>query len=432
MTTFLRSILRRSKNCSQHDNIDNSNQTLVKNDSKWLGSGILSLLKKHSYIDIDTKGNNILTDTVFVARLPSNYIDIVDESEFDEGFQEELDEDKNVIYSWKKTQPKLDLNFLLDDDHMFDIDEYFLIKLKHGNGFNKGAIFVGNNIGFNTILCLKTSGVTGLYIPNTLHLKPNVRAGDYVIARSSRGISFLPQVGGESIFLIVTITPSRILTESGIFITPLSDAGSTEPAKVLISNRRRRAIELIDEVINDRKELESIYLKTYMLSELIKIYKSDYSKKVQCILTDNLKKANGHVNELVDVINDKLILDKKRKTTVTSNSLSAACHRKRVIFSSQLEQINNFFDIVDNDINNVSNCSLEFLMIDDIKNKSYYMKKLWEKIEQNATTIDKLLEGNSDSVNNYVANLVLKSESAKTREEIINNLQALSRIGFRI
>ncbi|QDJ95001.1 RhoA signalling inhibitor [Hypsugopox virus] len=430
MTTFLRSILKRSKKTT--NNTQNEDTTIsLKNDSTWIGSGILSLLKKHSYIDIDSKGNNILTDTVFVSRLPINYVNIIDENEFIDGFQSEYDENNKQVYSWKKTQPNISLNFLLDSDKMFDINEYFLIKLNHGDGFNKGAIFVGNTTGFNAVICLKSEGIAGLYIPNTLHLKTCVKMGDYVISRSSRGILFLPQVGGETIYLVATIVPSHTLTESGIFISPLSNTGSAEHAKVIISNRRNKAINLIDEVINDRQQLESIYLKTYMLSELIKIYKSDYSKKVQCIITDNLKKANTHVSELVDVINDKLVSHKKR-VDVTSNSLSAACHRKRVVFSSQLEQINNFFDIVDNDIHEVSKYSLEYLMTEDIKNKSIYMKKLWEKIEQNATTIDKLLDGNSDCINDYIANIILKSDSAKTREDIINNLQALSRVGFRI
>ncbi|AUO38343.1 hypothetical protein 51.1rMVA_057 [Vaccinia virus] len=55
-----------------------------------------------------------------------------------------------------------------------------MVKLKHRDGFTKGALYLGHSAGFTATICLKNEGVSGLYIPGTSVIRSNICQGDHL------------------------------------------------------------------------------------------------------------------------------------------------------------------------------------------------------------------------------------------------------------
>ncbi len=415
------------------------------NINKWKGSGLNTLMRRYNYLSSDEYNNNILSDNVFVSRIPTEADELLENSGSMTGFTYEQIQDAS--YSWKKVIPnEALLDFLLDKQGFFDISDCFLIKLDHGDGFTKGALFMGNTSGFTATICLKNEGIAGIAVPNTSNFKSVVNKGDYIICRSSRGVHFFPQICGTSVFLIVNMVPSYRLIESGFIIQSHSNNSEVQKTVARICDSRLRVLELVSKILDVREKIEKNYIDSCMLMFMSNTYNKLYSKKIQSAIDRELKGATTHLNSLVNIINNNMERTHRNEREVAigtrrNRALSVSSHRKRAIVTFHLQQLQELFEPYNDDCrNNNDNSSrnrgplkgsLEYLVQRDVRHIYNEIVKLWQEMEELAENVDDLLNGESYVVNSYVAAMIAEGESARIREELVNKLRALSKVGFR-
>ncbi|AAL69762.1 SPV023 hypothetical protein [Swinepox virus] len=356
-------------------------------------SKLISLFSKyrkndsHRYI---SKENNkySLKDDIYIDKMDIDNIRNEVSSLLDSDFIKEITDD--VEYSWKKVyvNPVL-FNSILDKEGYFTIDESFLIKLEHGNGFSKGAIHVGSSYGFTATICIKNDGISGICVPNSVYLKTHVEEGDYIISRSSRGIKFLPHIGHHIIYLVLSIVPTKKLSKKGFVVPVIASTQTSSSTSYIVSNRYLKIIDLINTVIHKRDLLEKYYIAAYMTNELLSVYDSHILKH---------------------------------------NNISVV---KNVTFSDD--------DIYKKSINNDSRYdaekSIRKRIINKVNDKNLLIKNLWNEISNLYSRIEVLLDDDDESlklIDSYVIYKLSMGESYSLKEEIVNNLFALSNIGFRI
>ncbi|AUI80595.1 hypothetical protein [White-tailed deer poxvirus] len=353
---------------------------------------------EYCFIRKDIKKDNVLSDDISIFKSPIDVSDIVKHESFTCGFFTE--EINNVSYSWKKINiDNQMIDFLLDKDGLVSISDTYLVRLRHGNGFSKGTIFIGSSYGFIATICIKNDGISGLYIPKSVHLKINVEVGDYIISRASRGIKFLPQIGGDAVYLVVSIVPSKKLANMGFIVPTVITTQSSEKATSIICNRRLKIISIVDKIIKIRETIEKNYVASYLVSEFLSIYDSYYKKS-----------------------NSKHLKEEKRVTF----SDDVDTHRKNAL-EYQIEKINN--KIKDNDF--IDNIKLS--MVNDIKGKNKIMNELWEELTLLSQEINNLLDHNHEQyskINSYIIKIINENECSKVKSEIIANLHALSNVGL--
>ncbi|SNB49925.1 CPXV059 protein [Cowpox virus] len=285
-------------------------------------------LKKNSYIE-NTNQGNILMDSIFVSTMPVETLFgsyITDDSD-----DYELKDLLNVTYNIKPViVPDIKLDAVLDRDGNFRPADCFLVKLKHRDGFTKGALYLGHSAGFTATICLKNEGVSGLYIPGTSVIRSNICQGDTIVSRSSRGVQFLPQIGGEAIFLIVSLCPTKKLVETGFVIPDISSNDNAKIAARILSEKRKDTIAHIDTLIQYRQQLELAYYNSCMLTEFLH-YCNSYADTIkESLLKETIQKdinithtnITTLLNETAKVIKLVKSLVDKEDTDIVNNFIT--------------------------------------------------------------------------------------------------------------
>nr|P29888.1 RecName: Full=Protein OPG055; AltName: Full=Protein F11; AltName: Full=Protein F7 [Vaccinia virus L-IPV]AAA48287.1 F7 [Vaccinia virus] len=281
-------------------------------------------LKKNSYIE-NTNQGNILMDSIFVSTMP---VETLFGSYITDDY--ELKDLLNVTYNIKPDiVPDIKLDAVLDRDGNFRPADCFLVKLKHRDGFTKGALYLGHSAGFTATICLKNEGVSGLYIPGASVIRSNICQGD-TVSRSSRGVQFLPQIGGEAIFLIVSLCPTKKLVETGFVIPEISSNDNAKIAARILSEKRKDTIAHIDTLIQHRQQLELAYYNSCMLTEFLHYCNSYAGTIKESLLKETIQKdinithtnITTLLNETAKVIKLVKSLVDKEDTDIVNNFIT--------------------------------------------------------------------------------------------------------------
>ncbi|AOP31737.1 rhoa signaling inhibitor [Volepox virus] len=243
-------------------------------------------IKKNSYVE-STNHGNVLLDSIFVSTMQVDMFDSLINDSTDYEAMDLL----NVTYNIKPvTVTDIKLDSILDRDGNFRPTNCYIIKLKHRDGFTKGALYLGHSAGFTATICLKNDGVSGLYIPGTSVIRSNICQGDTIVSRSSRGVQFFPQIGGDAIYLIVSLCPTKKLIDSGFSIPEILSNENAKIAARILSEKRKEIIMHIDTLVQYRVQLESTYYNSCMLSEFLH-YCNSYSNIInESLLKETIQK----------------------------------------------------------------------------------------------------------------------------------------------
>ncbi|AOP31526.1 rhoa signaling inhibitor [Skunkpox virus] len=282
-------------------------------------------IKKNSYVE-STNNGNILLDSIFVSTMQ---VELLFDSLINDSTDYEAKDLLNVTYNIKPvTVPDIKLDSILDRDGNFRPTNCYMIKLKHRDGFTKGALYLGHSAGFTATICLKNDGVSGIYIPGTSVIRSNICQGDTIVSRSSRGVQFLPQIGGDAIYLIVSLCPTKKLIDSGFSIPEISSNECAKIAARILSEKRKEIIMHIDTLVQYRVQLESTYYNSCMLLEFLH-YCNSYSN----IINESLLKETIQKDINITHTNITTLLNEITKTIKLVKSL---------VDKEDIELVNNF------------------------------------------------------------------------------------------
>ncbi|AST09442.1 RhoA signalling inhibitor virus release protein [NY_014 poxvirus] len=281
-------------------------------------------MKKNSYVE-NTNQGNMIVDNIFMSTISVDHLtDPLYYNDNDYEIKNELD----VTYEIKEVYiPDSKLDFITDRDGNFEPVNCFMLKLKHGYGFTKGALYLGHSGGFVATICLKNEGISGLYINGTSVLRTNLKRGDTIVSRSTRGVQFLPQIGGDAVYLIVSLCPTKKFIDTGFIITPLlSSINSTVSARIL-AVKRKDIVGYIDSIILYRRQLESSYSTSHILTEFINYCNKNNNiikeSSLHEIIQKDLNLAHNNITSLVSEIKNvivmlKTIIDKEDTEYINS------------------------------------------------------------------------------------------------------------------
>ncbi|AUL80449.1 CPXV059 protein [Vaccinia virus] len=260
-------------------------------------------LKNNSYIE-NTNQRNILMDSLFVSIMPVETLFgsyITDDNDDFEG--KDL---LNVTYNIKPViVPDIKLDAVLDRDGNSRPADCFLVKLKHRDGFTKGALYLGHSAGFTATICLKNEGVSGLYIPGTSGIRSDIWQGDTIVSRSSRGVRFLPQIGGGAIFLIVSLCPTKKSAETGFVIPERSSNDNAKIAARFLSEKGKDTIAPINTLIQYRQQLELAYYNPCMLTEFLHYCNSYAGTIKESLIKETIQKdINITLTNITTLLNE--------------------------------------------------------------------------------------------------------------------------------
>ncbi|QHG62584.1 rhoa signaling inhibitor [Cetacean poxvirus 1] len=420
---FLSLSLKRQKNKNKimNKNLNMNDYTNLEGTKNY---------QSHTYIE-QRKSVNALTDCIYVSKLPIDVTNLIKEEEFSKGFQiEQCGENCETVYSWKKVNVKsCCLEFLLDNEGYFCIKTCYLFKLEHGDGFisdfNKCIVNVGNCSGFLATICIKNDGVSGIHIPYTEHIKTQVSPGDYFISRSSRGIVFLPQIGGSSYYLIACIEPSSALLYTGLLVNSYSiDKNINKESSSIIADiieKRMKVLKLVNNIIDVRVHLEELYVTSCILIEVKYVYKIRYADRVKSTIISELDKADHQLNNLIDEAK------KVNIHSIDHKNFYVSCYRKKTIASSNIHNVKELFKCDDY----YQNEDIVSAMIKNDLIKLYNsIDSCWKNIEDLFYEISLLIDNDVKYINSYIIKVINKSLAAEERDNIADKLKALSNIGF--
>ncbi|APG58232.1 protein F11 [BeAn 58058 virus] len=335
---------------------------------------------QYEYIKNDKYGNRILNNETYIGKLS---IDdkTIESNIYDYGYNKEFMND-DYVYSWKHVRMKNCVDFLLDNNGFFELSDIFLIKLTHGNGFLTGTIRYNESSSFISIICIKNDGISGIYIRNSI-LKKDIEKGDYIITRSCNGIRFLPHIGGDAIYIISIIVPSKKLKIMGYLSTEIIKVEDFETIAKDIGDIRKNVIFSINDAIKIRDMIEKEYIEMCMINELKYIY----------ILYNK--------NKCYDIENDNCL------------------------FSNNFK-LNKYLENCDND-DKIVNFNI------DLHKKQKFITEKWNEFFNISLYVRKLLDKN---IKHYILNTkymlsrLKYSESFKYKNNLISNLCSLSNTGF--
>ncbi|AAK84987.1 hypothetical protein [Lumpy skin disease virus] len=170
-------------------------------------------------------------------------------------FLNDLDISKKKVgfYSLKEINVNIFYKLLLNEEFFTVIGSY-LVKLKHGNAFFLNESTFSNSVVITA--CVKNKGISGLFIPDTTFLKINIDEGDFIMSGFLNGVNFLPQIGGESIYLVTILSPKELSITEKAFFYKKNNEETLNITSNIISIRRLKIIELVNKIIKLKKVMK--------------------------------------------------------------------------------------------------------------------------------------------------------------------------------
>ncbi|ADY76797.1 PP133 [Orf virus] len=112
----------------------------------------------------------------------------------------------------------------------FEVGESHGLKLKHDEWYMRHHM-APTVAAYVTIICVKNEGMAGISVNNTKFLKTNMQEGDVLVVPAARSVFFLPQVGGDAEYIIVTLVPTAELCDLGFEVFPPSIDQEASPSR---------------------------------------------------------------------------------------------------------------------------------------------------------------------------------------------------------
>lgn len=201
---------------------------------------------------------------------------------------------------YKFPSDNISLDFLLDSNKYFEVSDTKVVHLSHGDEIINLNIYDKDSLGFTVIICLQNTGRSIIMLNHTIN--QHIMQTNYcLIIRSFYTFSILPQIMGESTYLIV-----RLSTTDKFNITW---------EDILKAHKEKDNIAYIDNSIDDH------YLSNVRTRER-KIYNAVEALVFNRILLEELgarltviKQLNNNIETMLHYNNNMLLSDMVKKST---------------------------------------------------------------------------------------------------------------------
>ncbi|ADC53909.1 hypothetical protein [Pseudocowpox virus] len=163
-----------------------------------------------------------------------------------------------------------------DTNMHFEVGECHGLKLKHGEWYMRHHM-APTVAAYVTIMCIKNEGMAGIAVNNTKFLKTNMQEGDVLVVPAVRSMFFLPQVGGDVDYIIVTLIPTAELCDLGFEVFPPSIDQDAQVRVANVAETRRKACKIVNHIVKLRIDLEECYHEICKLMIMITEFNARYN-----------------------------------------------------------------------------------------------------------------------------------------------------------
>lgn len=243
------------------------------------------------------------------------------------------------------------LNFLYDGNKYFNVSEVNLLRICHGNDMMNIDKYVDDSFDYVAILCLKNSGRSVIML-NHCNKQHIMQDNFCLVSRSFYVINILTQIIGESIYLLVKLTPS--------------DSFNKRWSSVLDSNK----------FMGKKCYIRNLREDTYL--EKMKNMEKDIYKNIEFIIVNSI---------LLEDLKARLDITKQLNHTIDK----MFNHNNNKLFSDMIKLSE---EIIDKDFKNMEKMSDSVL--EDVKQISKTKNKLRERLLKAAVSSKEIEEILSD------------------------------------
>ncbi|QJX15429.1 hypothetical protein 01orf_00002 [Orf virus] len=311
--------------------------------------------------------------------------------------------------------------YVRDANMHFEVGESHGLKLKHDEWYMRHHM-APTVAAYVTIICVKNEGMAGISVNNTKFLKTNMQEGDVLVVPAARSVFFLPQVGGDAEYIIVTLVPTAELCDLGFEVFPPSIDQEAQVRVANVAETRRKACKIVNQIVKLRVDLEKCYYEICNLVIMITEFNARYNDVGAQMITasvDAIARGMGGAAQTALC----------RQSLRGRRPLSAALTRNHSILEHGITSL--FAVFAQTPEGTPHPDSLMARMERDLRELYSKFSELWDDILQLASDLDSTLP-RCECIERYIHHMVCVSEAGVKRNELVQRLTMIAGAGYRL